>query len=148
MGVIQNPDMGAASVGTPNIIAEAATAQLTVSAAGSTSLPVTPSNAVLVSGTLTTLGNFVQVAYNGIFTNNDSVNPVTIIWRVTYQGVNVLDSGSITIPAGGVTGIAKQTTFQSSNMTGLFAFIANYVSGPTSAPSATYTDLSATELRR
>jgi Putative phage tail protein len=133
---------------TPDMALQAATAQLTVSAAGPIALPLTPANATLVSGSLTTIGGLVQIAYDAQFTNTDAANPATVIWRVTYQGVVVLDSAAITIQPGATATVAKQATFASANQTGLFAFIADYLSGPTSAPNASYVDLSVTELRR
>ncbi len=54
---------------TPDIAINAATVQLTVSAAGPITLPTTPTSATLVSGYLTTIGELVQIAYNAQFTN-------------------------------------------------------------------------------
>ncbi len=136
-GIIQTPDMAL----------NAATAQLTVSAAGPITLPTSPSNATLVSGTLTTTGQLVQIAYNAQFTNNAS-SAVTIVWRVTYQGVAVLDSAGITVNPGVTATVAKQTTYTPGAQSGVFAFIADMVSGVSPAATASYVDLSVTELRR
>ena len=136
-GLIQTPDMAL----------DAATAQLTVSAAGPITLPASPSNATLVSGTLTTTGQLVQVAYNAQFTNSSS-SAVTIVWRVTYQGVVVLDSAGITVNPGATATVAKQTTYTPGAQSGVFAFIADMVSAVSPTPTASYVDLSATELRR
>ena len=136
-GIIQTPDMAL----------NAATAQLTVSAAGPITLPASPSNATLVSGTLTTAGELVQVAYNAQFTNNAS-SPVTVVWRVTYQGVVVLDSAGISIAPGVTATVAKQTTYTPGAQSGVFAFIADMASGVSPAATASYVDLSVTELRR
>jgi hypothetical protein len=136
-GVIQTPDMAL----------NAATAQLTVSATGPISLPVSPLNATLVSGSLTTEGNLVQIAYNAQFTNSGA-SPETAVWRVTYQGVNVLDSATITIQPGATATVAKQTTFTAPNQPGLFAMIAEGATASDSNLAASYVDLSVTELRR
>ena len=125
----------------------AATAQLTVSAAGPITLPTSPSNATLVSGSLTTIGALCQIAYNAQFTNNAS-SDVTVVWRVTYQGVTVLDSAGITIPPGVTATVAKQTTFTPGAQSGVFAFIADMASGVSPAATASYIDLSVTEIRR
>jgi hypothetical protein len=136
-GIIQTPDMAL----------NAATAQLTVYAAGPITLPVSPSNATLVSGALTTTGELVQVAYNAQFTNTAS-SAVTIVWRVTYQGVAVLDSAGITINPGVTATVAKQTTYTPGAQSGVFAFIADMASSVSPAATASYVDLSVTELRR
>ena len=132
---------------TPDIALNAATAQLSVSAAGPIALPVSPANATMVSGTLTTEGNLVQIAYNAQFTNSGA-SAETAVWRVTYQGVTVLDSASITIQPGVTATIAKQTTFSAPSQSGVFAMIAQGQAAGDTNLAATYVDLSVTELRR
>jgi hypothetical protein len=132
---------------TPDLALNAATAQLTVSAAGPTSLPVSPANATLVSGTLTTKGNLVQIAYNAQITNNGT-SAETAVWRVTYQGVTVLDSASITVQPGVTATIAKQTTFSAPNQSGVFAMIAQGQAAGDANLVASFIDLSVTEIRR
>ena len=88
-----------------------------------------------------------QIAYNAQFTNNAS-SAVTIVWRVTYQGVAVLDSAGITVNPGVTATVAKQTTYTPGAQSGVFAFIADMVSGVSPAATASYVDLSVTELRR
>ena len=134
-GIIQTPDMAL----------NAATAQLSVSAAGPITLPVSPANATMVSGTLTTEGNLVQIAYNG---DSPIAARGEAVWRVTCRGVTVLDSASITIQPGATATIAKQTTFSAPNQSGVFAMIAQGQGAGASNLVAAYVDLSVTELRR
>ena len=132
---------------TPDLTLNSASAQLTVSAAGPITLPTTPTSATLVSGNLTTIGQVVQIAYNAQFTNASS-SSVTVTFHVAYQGLVILDNAAITIQPGATATIAKQTTYTPPSQSGQFSMSAYMDATVSPAVTASYIDMSVTELRR
>ncbi|HXQ51147.1 MAG TPA: hypothetical protein VN802_08650 [Stellaceae bacterium] len=69
-------------------------------------------------------------------------------YQQVLHGLPAVDSASIAIQPGVTATVAKQTTYTPGAQSGVFAFIADMQTGVSPAATASYVDLSVTELRR
>ena len=129
---------------TPDIALQAATGQVTANVAGPVGIGATMAS--IITASLATTGQLVQLVYNLQF-GNPTGSTQTYDW-LFFRDATAIDSGSITVTPGAISTIVRQITDTPAAATHVFKIEAQYTGLTGSGSTASFIDLSATELKR